>query len=472
MPTNEKTGGGWRRRDLLKAGLAPAILRGAADPKRPNILLILADDQRWDTLGCMGNPIIQTPHIDRLARGGVVFDNNFVTTAICCSSRASIFTGLHERSNGIADFATHFHEADRPNTYYNLLRRAGYRTGFAGKFGVGTAMPASDFDYWRGFGGQGKSENVRNGKPIHMTQILTEDTLEFLDTNRTDQPFCFSLSPKAAHADDPEPRQFIPEPDLMALYENVRIPHPPGFGIDAASTLPPFLRAADTEMRLRFMKRFATEESFQTMVKNYYRLVSGLDRMTGRLVQRLEERGLADNTVILYTSDNGFFLGERGMADKWMMYEPSIRTPLVIHDPRRKQGARRREMTLNIDLAPTMLELAGVEAPPHLQGRSLLPLMRSAGGWPRREFFYEHHFTKGVVIPRCEGVRTEDWKYTRYLDAQPVHEELYHLARDPNEASNMAQADEARAGQMRTRWQRWTEALAGWKRGARWQDPS
>jgi arylsulfatase A-like enzyme len=462
----------WRRRDLLKAGLAPAILRGAADPRRPNILLILADDQRWNTLGCMGNPIIQTPHIDRLARTGVVFDNNFVTTAICCSSRASIFTGLHERSNGIADFSTHIHAADRPNTYYNLLRRAGYRTGFAGKFGVGSEMPPGDFDYWRGFPGQGKSENVRDGKPVHMTQILTEDTLGFLDANQPDQPFCFSLSPKAAHADDPEPRQFIPEADLAALYENVRIPHPPGFGIDAASSLPAFLRAPETEMRRRFDKRFETEEHFQTMVKNYYRLVTGLDRMTGRLVKRLEERGLADNTVIIYTSDNGFFLGERGMADKWMMYEPSIRTPLVIHDPRRPQGTRRREMSLNIDLAPTMLALAGLEAPPHYQGRSLAPAMQGRSAWTRRELFYEHHFTKGVVIPRCEGVRTGDWKYTRYLDSQPMYEELFDLRKDANEASNLARADQARVERMRARWQNWTAALAGWTRGTRWQDPA
>lgn len=471
MTTDDKSGCQWRRRDVLRAGLAPAILRGAADPKRPNILLILADDQRWNTLGCMGNPLIQTPHVDRLARSGVVFDNNFVTTAICCSSRASIFTGLHERSNGIADFATPIREADRPNTYYNLLRRAGYRTGFAGKFGVGSVMPTGDFDYWRGWPGQGKSENMRNGKPIHMTQILTEDTLEFLDSSKTDQPFCFSLSPKAAHADDPEPRQFIPEPDLASLYQDMRIPHPPGFGIDAASALPAFLRAPNTEMRLRFNKRFETEAHFQEMVKNYYRLVSGLDRMTGRLVQRLEERGLADNTVIIYTSDNGFFLGEKGMADKWMMYEPSIRTPLVIHDPRRRRGVRRREMTLNLDLAPTMLALAGLEAPPHYQGRSLLPLMEGTSVWPRHEMFYEHHFTQGVVIPRCEGVRTEDWKYTRYLDSDPLYEELFHLTKDPDEMSNLAQTEGARAERMRVRWQRWTEALAGWTRGARWQDP-
>jgi arylsulfatase A-like enzyme len=460
------------RRTFLGSS-APAVLaRAAATGQPPNLLFVLTDDQRYDTLGCMGNRIIRTPNVDKLARNGAVFENNFVTTAICMVSRASIFTGLYERCHGIHDFAQPLNAADRPNTYYNLLRKAGYRTGFIGKYGVGNDMPAGDFDYWRGFPGQGKFENKRDGGIVHLHEIQTEQSLGFVDTCRPGQPFCLSISTKAPHADDPEPRQYIPEKDLMSLYEDATVPHPPLFGPEHFNRLPAFLK--NTEMRKRWGWRFTSEEQFQTMVKNYYRLITGVDRILGRTLERLESRGLLANTVVVWTSDNGYFLGERGMADKWMAYEPSMRTPLVIWDGRSPQAkpVRRRELTLNIDMPATLLDYAGVEAPPHMQGRSLKPLVDGKAWQPRREFFYEHHYTKNVVIPRCEAVRTADWKYIRYLDPEPNHEELYNLRRDPNETENLLAKVPAQAEKLRERRLRWLAALDGWERGKPWSDPA
>lgn len=446
---------------------APAVLaRAAATGQPPNILFLLTDDQRYDTLSCMGNRIIRTPNIDKLAKNGTVFVNNFVTTSICMVSRASIFTGLYARSHGINDFATPLNAADRPNTYYNLLRKAGYRTGFIGKYGVGNDMPVADFDYWRGFPGQGKYEVKKDGRIVHLHQIQTEECLGFVDTCKADQPFCLSISTKASHADDPEPRQFIPEPDLMNLYTDVKIPHPPLFDPEHYEKLPEFLKK--TEMRNRWGWRFTTEEQFQTMVKNYYRLITGVDRMLGRTLERLQSRGLLSNTVVVWTSDNGYFLGERGMADKWMAYEPSIRTPLVVWDGRRANAKpeRRSDMTLNIDMAPTILDYAGVDKPVHVQGRSLNRMR------PRREFFYEHHFSKNVVIPRCEAIRTEGWKYIRYLDPQPNHEEMYNLRRDANETDNLIAKVPAQADKLRERRTRWLAALDSWQRNKPWSDPN
>ena len=458
-----------RRSFLGAAAAAPALLaRAAATDRPPNILFVLTDDQRWDALGCMGNRIIQTPTVDRLARNGVVFDNNFVTTSICMVSRASIFTGLYMRNHQILDFNTPLNSEDRPYTYYNLLRKAGYRTGFIGKYGVGNQMPADDFDYWRGFPGQGKFENKRDGKVVHLHEIQTEQALGFVDTCKADQPFCLSISTKAPHADDPEPRQYIPEPDLMEMYNDTKIPHPPHFEQEHFDKLPGFLKT--TEMRKRWGWRFTSEEQFQTMVKNYYRLITGVDRMVGRTVERLQSRGLLDNTVVIWTSDNGYFLGERGMADKWMMYEPAIRTPLVMWDGRKPnaKASRRKDLTLNIDMAPTLLELAGVQPVVHMQGRSVLGQPQ-----PRREFFYEHHFsTQAAIIPRVEGIRTEDWKYMCYIDVQPEHEELYNLRRDPTEATNLLAKLPSQAEKLRERRLRWLAAFDGWERGKQWRDPA
>jgi arylsulfatase A-like enzyme len=461
-----------RRRFLLGTAGFPGLLRAAqGGAARPNIVFLLTDDQRWDALGCMGNPIIRTPNVDELAARGVVFENAFVTTAICMTSRASILTGLYARSHGINDFASPLRPADFDRSYPALLREAGYRTGFIGKYGVGTPMPEDRFDYWKGFAGQGRFfPEGASGR--HLTSIHGDQAVEFLEGCRPDRPFCLSVSFKAPHAEDPAPDQFLYDPALAPLYRDVHIPPPKTAAPEYFERQPPYIR--DSEGRNRWKWRFDDPEKYQKMVKAYYRLITGVDVVVGRVRQALADAGLAKNTIIVFTSDNGFFLGERGMADKWLAYEESIRVPLVVYDPRQPGGGRRRrEMALNIDMAPTMLDLAGVPVPRGMQGRSLRPLLGKAQPAWRREWFYEHHFIhKG--IPRSEGIRTEGWKYFRYIDADPVREELYDLRRDPLEETDLA--GEARfrdrLGEMRGRWRAWSERLARWDPAAAWKDPA
>jgi len=446
---------------LLVALSLTAIASAAPRSSPPNVVFILADDLRWNTLGCMGDKIIQTPNIDRLASQGVLFRNHFVTTSICCVSRASIFSGQYEQRHGIGDFATPFTADQWQQTYPALLRQNGYRTGFIGKFGVGKdaaikAM-AAEFDFWRGLPGQGGLFfNTNDPTHTHATARFGDQALEFLAGCEPGRPFCLSLSFTAPHARDKQAREFPPDPRDESLFADVSIPVPKTAADEYFRRLPAAVQ--NSEGRTRWKLRFATPEMFQRTTKDYYRLIAGIDREVGRIVAELSRRNLADKTVVIFTSDNGFVLGERGLADKWFMYEESIRVPLVVFDPRLPQPARNRTvdaMTLNIDLAPTLLDLAGLRIPKEMQGRSLAPLLvrkRAPAGW-RTEFFYEHHYDP-KIIPPSEGVRTERWAYMRWLNENPVIEELYDLAADPLEEHDLA-ADPARAGtlsDLRSRW--------------------
>lgn len=438
---------------LLANAVAAPVTRAA---ERPNVIVLVTDDQRFDTLGCMGNKIIQTPHLDALARQGVVFDNAFVTTSICAISRASIFSGQYARRHGIVNFATMFAPEAWANTYPMLLKRAGYRTGFIGKFGVGGDLPAKDFDYWAGFPGQGRFyAKADTGFRQHLNRTMSAQALEFLGGCRADQPFCLSLSFKAAHAQDGEEWEYPYELKYKDLYADVTIPPPPTATAEHFARLPKFLQ--ESEGHRRWQPRFSTPEKYQRHVKDYYRLLTGMDAVVGDIVADLGRRGLADNTVILFTSDNGYYLGDYGLADKWFMHEPSIRVPLLIYDPRLpadQRGRRISEMALNIDVAPTVLELAGIDPPAAMQGRSLVALIgHQTVDW-RTDFFYEHSFVH-KLIPQSEGVRTERWKYVRYVGQEPVVEELYDLKSDPLEEHNLSAAVEhaEQLAALRSRWQ-------------------
>ena len=427
---------------------------------RPNLLYILADDLRWDAVGFMENRVVQTPNLDRLAKRGTVFPNAFVTTSICCVSRASILAGQSERRHRIANFATAFTTEQWSQTYPALLRQAGYRTGFIGKFGVGTdaavrAM-AKEFDFWRGLPGQGGLFFTTNDATrTHATARMGNQALEFLNAADTGKPFCLSISFTAPHARDGQPREFAPDLRDESLYADVTITPPVAATVEFHQRLPETVRKS--EGRKRWEHRFATPEMFQATVKDYYRLITGLDREVGRILAVLDERGLTTNTVIVFTSDNGFALGDRGLADKWFAYEESIRVPLFIADlrqPARKQARSINPMVLNIDIAPTLLDYAGVPAPREMQGRSLRGFVekRQVSDW-RTEWFYEHHYGP-EIIPPSEGVRTERWKYIRYVNESPVIEELYDLKRDPIEQRNLVAGTKyARTlAQLRERW--------------------
>jgi arylsulfatase A-like enzyme len=433
---------------------------GAQSPPRPNLVFLLIDDLRWNALGFMGDKIVQTPNLDRMAARSTVFDNCFVTTSICSVSRASILTGQWMRRHGIVDFAAGLNGVAWDNTYPALLRGAGYRTGFVGKYGVGnvpeTAAKASAFDYWRGRPGQGGQFFFEKNDPTHThaTARFGNEALEFLSGCEPGKPFCLSLSFNAVHARDAQPREYEPDPRDEKLYADVTIPLPPLATDEAFRRLPESVQKS--EGRRRWGWRFDTPEKAQSILRDYYRLITGVDREVGRIVAALAERGLAQNTVIIVAADNGYALGDRGLADKWFMYEEDIRVVGFIYDPRQPQGRRTGAMALNVDYAPTMLELAGVPIPGTMQGRSLVPLLRgeTPRDW-RTEFFYEHH-SVADRIPKSEGIRTERWKYLRWIAEQPPKEELYDLSKDPLEEHNLA-ADPGQAAiltELRGKWER------------------
>ena len=400
---------GWGRRQFLRttlagtASFAGSALSRPADSREshpPNILFLLADDMRWDAMGCMGHPQVRTPNLDELAGEGALFENAFVTTSICAPNRACILAGQHQRTTGIKDFATPFTEQALDRTYPVLLRRMGYRTGFIGKWGVGALseqmleLPASRFDYWRGFVDQGTYFHEVDDQRIHLTTgLIPRQVDEFLDGCREGQPFCLSISFKAPHGPW---RDF--DPALSDLYSGADLPElPVTFTKEHFEALPPFLRdslnglnrkAHDDRWGRRLDPGFPAEQ-----VAQYYRLITGLDVAVGKIRAALRARGLERDTVIIFASDNGHFLYEQGLIGKWLMYEPSIRVPFLVLDPRLPQavrGRRLRETALTIDVAPTILSLAGADVPAEMQGRDLSPLLRGQKPSWREDWFYEH----------------------------------------------------------------------------------
>jgi arylsulfatase A-like enzyme len=330
---------------------------------------------------------------------------------------------------------------------------AGYRVGFIGKFGVGTRLPAAAFDYWKGFPGQGSY--FGKGETAHLTSRMGDQALEFLKGCDGKTPFCLSISFKAPHAQDRAKREFPPDPRDEPLYTDATIPVPKTASDKYFKLLPEV--AQKSEGRARWKLRYDTPEKFQRTARDYFRLVSGIDREVGRILDELRRLGFAENTLVVFTADNGFFLGERGMADKWLMYEESIRVPLIVCDPRLPAGRRGQTSdarALNIDLAPTLLDYAGVAIPAGMQGKSLRPLVEGKQIAWRTDWFYEHH-TLPKIIPPTEGVRTTRWAYLRWLTTDPPTEELYDVQADPLEEHNLAARPEHRATleRLRARWQ-------------------
>jgi len=436
------------RRNFIKSfslGLtASSICLGnwacSSKPKRPNIIFLLTDDQRWDALSCAGNPIIQTPNMDFLAKNGTRFENAFVTTPICAASRASIFTGLYERTHGYTFGQPPLKQEFAAQSYSQLLRQIGYSTGFVGKFGIKVSdeTKANWFDYFYETRYPYFRE-TENGQKRHLTDINFDHALDFIKKTNREQPFCLSISTWAPHAHDNEEQQYFWPESCDDLYEGITIPEPELSDPDFFGSLPGFIKKSLN--RTRWYWRFDTQEKYQKMVKGYYRMITGVDKALGRLMDELKKRNLHQNTIIILMGDNGYFLGERGYAGKWTMHDRSIRVPFIFYDPRNQKNAQKiNEFVLNIDLAPTLLDLAGINIPSNCQGKSLLPLMRNDfKGW-RKEVLTEHLWDRDD-IPQTEAVRTKRWKYIRY-QKHPEYEELYYLKNDPNEAVNLAQKDE------------------------------
>ena len=434
---------GIRLRMVVGLLLTLTGLSAAAAEKRPNIIFFLADDQRYDQLGCAGHPVLKTPHIDSLAASGVRFERAYVTTPICAASRASIFTSLYERTHGYTFRTPPLARRFTRDAYPAVLRRSGYRTGFIGKFGVGVqpGVLSEWFDFYRPLNRNPYFKKMPDGTLRHTTELCGDLATEFLrDSARHGQPFCLSISFNAPHAEDSDKQNQYPAPYAVStMYEDVEIPGPRLSDPEIYESQPELLKRSLN--RVRYYWRWDTPAKYQKNIRGYYRMLSGIDRVVGRVRRELKKLGLADNTVILYSGDNGYYLAQRGFAGKWSHYEESLRVPLIIWDPRAKKSAPQvvSAPVLNIDIPATLLDLAGIDAPGIYQGRSLLPLVRGAvpKDW-RKHFFCEHLMEYPVRIPKWEGVRTERWKYARYFEQSPPYEFLHDLKSDPDELTNLA----------------------------------
>lgn len=408
-----------------------------AQQNRPNIIFILTDDQRWDALGFAGNSIIQTPEMDRLAAEGTYYENAFVTTPICAASRASILTGMYERTHGYT-----FGQGDIKAPYINQsypveLRKAGYHTGFFGKFGVNYAEFDGLFDQGENYDRNGKFDDRRGyffktlGKDtVHLTRYTGQQAMDFIENAPSEKPFMLSLSFSAPHAHDPAELQYFWSPAYDTMYQNITIPDPIMASEAEFLAQPDYVRTG--ENRTRWHWRYDTPEKYQHSVKGYYRMISEVDAEIGKIRKVLADKGLDKNTVIILMGDNGYFLGERQLAGKWLMYDNSFRVPLMVFDPRKAGGKRVEDFALNIDVTSTILDLAGAKPPKTWQGVSL----NSPQLTKRKDVLIEHLW-QTPIIPPSEAIRTERWKYFRYIN-DPGHEELYDLSVDPLEKNNLA----------------------------------
>ena len=447
-------------KNLLTVFFFLTSLGHAASAVKPlNVLVLYADDWRFDTLGCAGNPVVKTPNLDRLAGDGFRFTQNCVTTSICGVSRASLFTGQWMSRHGnlaMNDFKTPWAE-----TYPGLLRANNYFVGYVGKWHNGK-FPKQNFDFGRSYYGKHWIKQP-DGTQIHVTKKNENDALDFLRARPADKPFCLTLAFIATHAEDDNPKQFLPQPESMALYQNVTIPVPKTATEAAFRKLPPFLASEKNEGRVRWRWRFDTPENYQEMMKNYYRLATELDATCGRLIEELKKQGVLDHTLVIFVGDNGYFHGEHGLADKWYPHQESIRVPLIVRDPRMdpsKRGGTNDDFTLNVDLAPSILAATGIQAPATMQGRDIAPLYLAAKKprW-REEFFYEHTPIGSIErIPASEALVRKDWKYFYWPDFKL--EQLFHVAADPFEENDLASdpAQASRLAEMRERFSQLKEA--------------
>lgn len=405
--------------------------------KQPNIVFLLADDMRWNSLNCMGNDILHTENIDKLARNGVRFTHACVTTSISMVSRASILTGQYMSRHNIREFGKSLSEQAFNDTYPSILRQAGYWTGFVGKYGVGQ-IRESDFDFAREY------ERVHwfpleNGDSVHVTERNAVDALEFLKERPKDRPFLLSVSFFATHAQDNHPDQYRYQPSSEKYYQNDFIPVPETASDEYFNRLPPFIANEANEGRVRWHWRFDTPEKYQKYMKAYYRMLTEMDLAIGRIVAELKEQGVYENTLIIFTGDNGYFHSEHGLADKWYPYEEALRVPLVVYDPRLRPERRNKvidDFVLNIDIGPTIISASGSDIPGTMQGMDFSGLYLLKNKKWRKDFYYEHPFvTSEKRIPSSEALVTRTSKYIFWPHYQ--HEEYFDIENDPLEKENL-----------------------------------
>ncbi|MDB6121627.1 MAG: sulfatase [Pedosphaera sp.] len=430
--------------------------KGAQTNDRPNIVFILVDDIRWDAFGCMGHPFVKTPNIDRIAKEGALFKNFFVSIPLCSPSRGSFLTGQYAHTHGVIDNADHSALSHQLATFPRGLQAAGYETAFVGKWHMGNDdTPRPGFDHWTSFKGQGVYQNPKlnvDGKVSqvdgYITDILNARAVEFVKQEHT-KPFMLYLGHKAVHG------PFTPADRHKDLYTGAPIPRPPSVEDDLANK-PVLTRKWEQPNKptpKQPKKAGSDDEAERPMgnvperlVRQQLRALMAIEEGVGQLLKALEESKQLDNTMVIFTSDNGYFWGEHHLGDKRWAYEESIRDPLFIRYPKLiKPGTMREQMVLNIDIAPTLLELAHAPVSKAIQGRSLVPLLKDAKAEWRKsalmEYFLEQYYTR---TPTWQAVRTDQWKYIHYTELDGM-DELYNLKADPYEMKNLIKEESSKA---------------------------
>jgi arylsulfatase A-like enzyme len=447
------------RRQLLCSALAPALAPRNGPP--PNILYIMADDHASHAISAYGSRINQTPHIDRLAREGMRFDNCFATNSICTPSRGAILTGQYSHKNGVYTL----NDSLDPGKIHlaHHLREAGYQTGMIGKWHLQTEPQG--FDAWNILPGQGVYHDPvfinKDGKKKYTgycTDLIGDFSLDFLKDRDRKKPFFLMSHHKAPH------RQWLSPPRYAEWLTRENVPEPDNLYEDMArrggASQRATLRVGDdmtaTDLKVPRPESLAGPElrrwAYQVYIKDYLRCVRAVDDNVGRMLDYLDAEGLKENTIVVYTSDQGFFLGDHGWFDKRFMYEESMRMPFLIRYPREiRPGSVSRDMILNIDFAPTFLDCAGRKAPGEMQGRSFRPVMagQAPADW-RQSMYYRYwmHLGGGHTVTAHYGVRTHQHKLIYYYGqalgksgavdkSTPPEWELFDLQKDPREMNNV-----------------------------------
>lgn len=450
---------------LALPGLLSRVAFGAENARKPNILFILADDLSPTHVGYAKRfPFLKTPNIDRIANEGVRFDSFFCCTSLCSPSRATFMTGAYTHVHGVFE-NQETRDALVP-MYPAILQKAGYETGHIGKWHqLRSADPRPGFDYWLSFRGQGNfvgqemnlngklitfpgnTTEVRNGKTYtgaHVTEVLTEHAVKFIKQPRT-KPFCLTLAHKAVHS------PYTPTDKNKDALQGVSVPEPVSYN-DSLESKPAWARRAAAASEAG---RKATKEDIaggptpdklpprpwngqlEWRLKQL-RSVMDLDDSVGEVLKALEETGQLDNTLIIFAGDNGYFIGEHRRTEKRLAYEEAMRIPMCMRYPKLiKAGTVIDKMCVNVDIAPTVLELGGAAAPQSVQGKSLLPLLAGKDVPWRDAVLYEYYVDGNMPTPGMVGVRTEDWKYVTYPGLPGEIDELYDLKNDKYEMANL-----------------------------------
>jgi arylsulfatase A-like enzyme len=434
------------------AAFGATAAQAAPQPAKPDVVFVLLDDMRWDGFSFMNHPFVKTPHLDRLRAQGAMMANAFVSTSICCPSRATFLTGTYASRHGVIDNETSEYNPDVTPPLTKYLQAAGYTTALIGKWHMGEhGKPRPYFDYWLSFKGQGVYHDPLfniNGEDVphkgYTTDLLTDYTIEFIEKQPKDRPYFAMLSHKAVH----EPFQPAPR-HLQAFGADATVARPPSWDNDF-STKPDWQkRNALRDVRWHYRTRDFENEVLPDAVpsepwrkgKEYVqqlRCLAAVDEGIGRLIETLEKRGTLDNTLIVFTSDNGYFHGEHRRWDKRLAYEESLRIPmLVVYPGRIQQGTTVEQLVSNVDFAPTILDYVGLPVPSDMQGDSMKRLFEEKAPAWRDHFFYEYWKDLVHSIPAMTALRTDRYKVVAYHEIKDF-DELYDLQNDPHEQNNLA----------------------------------